>query len=293
LIDEAGAQALVQHEGYHWAYRTAQALEAGIAQARDLAQRFGVRHAVLSPADLVRAEPGLAGREDRLAGGLHWLDPLPCSDPGALVAAYAQRFNALGGTLALGDAATLARVGPGWQVNTEDGPVQAAQVVVALGPWSARFARRLGYRLPLFVKRGYHRHFSGGPGLRRPLLDAERAYVLAPMARGVRLTTGAEFAQQDAPATPVQLARASAAARELIELPEPVEPQPWLGSRPCTPDMLPVIGPAPRHPGLWFHCGHAHQGFTLGPVSGRLLAEMIGGGPTLVDPAPYALQRFL
>ena len=86
--------------------------------------------------------------------------------------------------------------------------------------------------------------------------------------------------------------RATAAARELLDLPEPVEAEPWLGNRPCLPDMLPVIGPAPRHRGLWFHAGHAHQGFTLGPVSGRLLAELIEGGPTLVDPTPYALQRF-
>ena len=54
----------------------------------------------------------------------------------------------------------------------------------------------------------------------------------------------------------------------------------------------PVIGPAPRHRGLWFNFGHAHQGFTLGPVSGRLLAELIDGEAPLVDPAPYAAQRF-
>ncbi|MET0543882.1 MAG: FAD-binding oxidoreductase, partial [Variovorax sp.] len=83
-----------------------------------------------------------------------------------------------------------------------------------------------------------------------------------------------------------------AAARELIDLPEPVESVPWLGNRPCTVDMKPVMGPAPKHPGLWFNFGHSHQGFTLGPVSGRLLAEMIEGSQTLVDPAPFAATRF-
>lgn len=290
LIEEAGAQALVAREGYHWAYRTPAALAAGVADAERLAERFGVRHRVLDAAAIARAEPGLHGP---LAGALHWPDPRPCSDPGALVAAYARRLSALGGTLAQGDARSLTREGGGWRVSTSAGPVHARHAVVALGPWSVQLARQWGYRLPLFVKRGYHQHFSGGPGLRRPLLDAERGYVLAPMARGVRLTTGAEFARQDAPATPVQLPRATAAARELLDLPEAVDAQPWLGSRPCTPDMLPVIGPAPKHPGLWFNCGHAHQGFTLGPVSGRLLAEMIGGEPPVVDPAPYALARFL
>ena len=64
------------------------------------------------------------------------------------------------------------------------------------------------------------------------------------------------------------------------------------GSRPCTADMLPVMGAAPRHPGLWFNLGHAHQGFTLGPVAGRLLAELIGGETPLLDPAPYSAARF-
>jgi D-amino-acid dehydrogenase len=56
--------------------------------------------------------------------------------------------------------------------------------------------------------------------------------------------------------------------------------------------MKPVIGAAPKHSGLWFNFGHAHQGFTLGPVSGRLLAEMIEGSKPLVDPAPYEPTRF-
>ena len=67
---------------------------------------------------------------------------------------------------------------------------------------------------------------------------------------------------------------------------------PWLGARPCTADMLPVMGPAPRHKGLWFNFGHAHQGFTLGPVAGRLLAEMIEGRRTWIDPSPYLPARF-
>jgi len=124
------------------------------------------------------------------------------------------------------------------------------------------------------------------------MLDAERGLVIAPMAAGTRITTGAEFARIGAPSTPVQLDKAEQAARELIDLPQPVEAEPWLGNRPCTVDMKPVIGPAPGHSGLWFNFGHAHQGFTLGPVSGRLLAEMIEGSKPLVDPGPYASTRF-
>ena len=50
-----------------------------------------------------------------------------------------------------------------------------------------------------------------------------------------------------------------------------------MGKRPCLPDMVPVIGKGERCHGLWFAFGHAHHGFTLGPVTGRLLAEMMTG----------------
>ena len=125
-----------------------------------------------------------------------------------------------------------------------------------------------------------------------PMLDAEKGFVLVPAAKGMRLTTGAEFAAPDAPPTPVQLVKAERIARELLELPTPVESQPWMGCRPCTVDMKPVIGPAPRHAGLWFDFGHAHQGFTLGPVSGRLIADLIDGRTPFVDAAPFAPTRF-
>ncbi|HEU6442500.1 MAG TPA: FAD-binding oxidoreductase, partial [Microvirga sp.] len=86
--------------------------------------------------------------------------------------------------------------------------------------------------------------------------------------------------------------QAEALARDLFPLGERVEPKPWLGRRPCLPDMRPVIGPASRHPGLWFCFGHAHHGLTLGPVSGRLLAELMTGEAPFCDPTPYRADRF-
>jgi D-amino-acid dehydrogenase len=65
-----------------------------------------------------------------------------------------------------------------------------------------------------------------------------------------------------------------------------------MGARPCLPDMLPVIGRAPRHPGLWFDFGHQHHGLTLGPATGRLLAEMMTGETPFADVRPFAAERF-
>jgi D-amino-acid dehydrogenase len=289
LIAAAGAQDLVGHEGYRHVFRTPEAFDNAAQRAEEVHTRMGVRFQAETPAQLAQAEPALRGT---LAGAVHWLDTWAVNDPGALVQRYARWFEARGGCLLTGDAASLQAQGAGWSVNTTDGPVHAQRAVLALGPWSDGLIRTLGYRFPLFIKRGYHQHYTAPASVRQPMLDAERGYVLAPMQRGLRLTTGAEFAPIDAPPTPVQLAKAEALARELIDLGQPLPEPPWLGARPCVADMLPVMGPAPRHQGLWFNFGHAHQGFTLGPVAGRLLAEMMHGQRTWIDPAPYAPTRF-
>ena len=172
-----------------------------------------------------------------------------------------------------------------WRVATNQGAVTAREVVVAMGPWSDQVFAPLGYAIPLQVKRGYHLHLKprGNAVLHHPVLDSDLGYCLAPMSRGIRLTTGVEFADRDAPPRPVQVDEAVPRARNLFPLGDPVDANPWKGARPCLPDMLPVIGRAPRHPGLWFDFGHQHHGLTLGPATGRLLAEMMTGETPFAD----------
>jgi D-amino-acid dehydrogenase len=289
LMVAAGAQDLVAREGFRFVFRTPKALDEATQRAAVLHDRFGVRYQAENTTQLAQAEPAL---RPSLAGAVHWLDPWAVNNPGALVQRYAELFVARGGRVLTGDAGSLQPSGAAWSVKTTEGHVDAGQAVLALGPWADGAIRQLGYRFPLFIKRGYHQHYSAPTPVRQPLLDAERGYVLAPMKRGLRLTTGAEFAPMDAPPTPVQLAKAEALARELVDLGQPLQEPPWMGARPCTADMLPVMGPAPNHKGLWFNFGHAHQGFTLGPVAGRLLAEMVQGQTTWIDPRPYLPSRF-
>ena len=80
--------------------------------------------------------------------------------------------------------------------------------------------------------------------------------------------------------------------REIVALGQPVEEAPWLGSRPCTADMLPVLGAAPRHPGLWFNFGHGHLGLTMSAPCGEILARAIRGEPSNIDLAPLSFARF-
>ena len=291
LVARAGAEALIRKDGWYDAFRTRAALDAGVADAEARGRDFGVRFGLLDGDGMADLEPHLT---ERMAGAIHWSDTWTVREPAALVAAYAEAFVAAGGTLVQGEAGVPQAAGAGWRVAVGGRPLEAAEVVIATGPWAAGVTRALGYRLPLFVKRGYHMHYAGEPG--RPLgnwiADLETGFLLAPMRKGIRLTTGAELALQDAPATPRQLALDEAVARRMFPFGARLDPAPWMGSRPCTADMLPVIGPAPRHPGLWFAFGHGHQGLTLGPVTGRLLSEMMTGAPTGVDPTPFLAARF-
>jgi D-amino-acid dehydrogenase len=290
LVARADAASLVRASGWLQAYHTGARFEREAANAQRTARDHGLQVSVLDEAALRAREPSLG---PGFAGALHWLDPKTVVNPGALVARYARLFASEGGTLATGDATTLRRAGDAWTVQTEQGTLAAREVVVALGPWSDMVFEPLGYRIPLRAKRGYHMHYRPERGtLSAPVVDSEMGFAIAPMQQGVRLTTGVEIARRGTAATGVQIARAEAIAKPLFGLGERIDPTPWLGMRPCTPDMRPVIGPAPRHPGLWFAFGHNHHGLTLGPVTGRLLAEMMTGTPTFTDPRPWRAERF-
>lgn len=291
LAADAGAMDLLRPIGWLQIYNTAAGLERAMAKAEAARRGFGVGYVVLDGGALAQAEPHLLVQK---LGAIHWTDPYSVSDPHALTLAYARLFAREGGVIATGDARGLVRSGSGWRLDTADGPVEAAQVVVALGAASAQITRRFGYAPPLFGKRGYHMHYSlrGNAVLNRPMVDAESGFALVPMRRGIRLTTGVEFARADAPPTPVQLERAEPVARAMLPLDARVDAAPWMGVRPTLPDMLPVIGRAPGHDSLWCAFGHAHQGLTLGPTTGRLLAEMMSGETPFLDPGPYRAGRF-
>jgi D-amino-acid dehydrogenase len=291
LIQASHAEDLIRKDGWMEIFRSEAKRDEEFAEAARLKREFGVDFEAMNSADVARAEPNIIGQ---FAGGLRWKDPWSVLDPGALVTAYLRYFESLGGRFVNGDAASFGQAGSGWKVMTSEGSVQADDAVLALGPWADTATYRLGYNFPLGVKRGYHMHYAteGNAVLNNWTLDKERGYFLAPMNQGIRLTTGAEFASRDAPKTPVQLDRAEQVARTIFPLGERLDPEPWMGARPCTPDMMPVIGKAPRHNGLWFGFGHAHHGLTLGPVTGRVLAEMITGDVPFIDVAAYAPERF-
>ncbi|TDO16836.1 NAD(P)/FAD-dependent oxidoreductase [Halomonas ventosae] len=291
MVEAAGAEALVRRQGWLELYRSQAAMASRLGDAEVNAERFGVRYRALDGGELAALEPDLAGD---LAGAIHWQQPWTVVDPGALVQAYARSVEALGGRVQQAEVTGIARQGEGWRVSTAAGVLKAEQLVMAMGPWSRDWMADLGLDIPLFVKRGYHMHYatSGSARLGHWVMDAEVGYLLAPMQAGIRLTTGAELERLEAPAHLAQLNAAERVARQLFPLGERLDPAPWKGARPCTPDMKPVIGPAPGQQGLWLALGHGHQGFTLGPATGRLLAQMMDGERPEIDMAPFRADRF-
>jgi D-amino-acid dehydrogenase len=290
LLAESGATRYLRKDGWLKAYRSDEPF-AGLAREFALADEFGIPYARLDRDGVQALEPHLSAA---VRHAVHWQGVASLTNPLAVTKAYAARFAALGGVVLTGDARSIHRSDGHWRIDTAAGPLDANDVVMALGPFAPEVLAPLGIKLPLGIKRGYHRHFrpAGNATLTRPVLDAEVGYCLAPMEQGIRLTTGIEFAARDAPATPEQFDRLMPAACDLFPLGEPVEASPWLGSRPCFADSRPVIGRAPGCRGVWLAYGHAHWGLTLGPVTGRLMAEMMTGTRPFCDPAPYGAERF-
>ncbi|MDP2409938.1 MAG: FAD-dependent oxidoreductase [Pseudolabrys sp.] len=290
LMQESGAERYLRRTGWLKLYRS-EGVFAALKREFDLAGEFGLPLESLDTAGVQALEPSL---RPVFRNGVFWPKAASISDPLAVTRAYAARFVALGGVTLTGDARSLHRSGGGWRVETKEGGLDSPNVVVALGPWAPDLLEPMGIRLPMAFKRGYHRHFrgEGNAALARPVVDAEPGYLITPMAQGIRLTTGAEFAARDAAPTPVQFDRLMPKAEALFPLGARADDKTWLGSRPCFPDSRPVIGAAPGQKGLWLAIGHAHWGLTLGPVTGRLIADMVTGVTPFCDPAAYSAERF-
>jgi len=292
LLQAAGAAHRMRDDGWIFLYRSAQAFAAS-RFGRDVFDRFAVTTQELDRSGLHDLEPHLKPIFERAL----WIkDASSVDDPGQVVEDYARLFEARGGVLLQREVAALQRDVQGhWQVRGADGSVTTArQVVIALGPWANDLLSPLGLAAPLAFERGYHQNFVASPGARlgRPVYDTGGGYVLAPMQAGLRLTTGVELTARDAPINPAQLELTEAAARQAFPLGARSGAQ-WLGRRPTLPDSRPLIGAAPRHPGLWLAIGHQHIGLSTGPGTAQLLGSLMAGEDCPIDARPFRPERFI
>jgi D-amino-acid dehydrogenase len=288
-IVKAGAPQRIRETGWLKAWRgdvtaSAKAQQAALAE-------FGVESEVLDRQTISALEPNIL---PVYRTGLLHTETASVDSPGNVVKAYARMFAGAGGQIRASEIKSVVPDGEGWRAVLSDGELRSRHVVVALGPWSADLLRTLGYRAPLAFERGYHQEFKPNPArqLLRPIHDADIGFLMTPMEQGVRVTSGVELTDRDAPSNLAQLEASVAAARSVVEFGEAVG-QPWRGARPTLPDSLPMIGPAPRHGGLWLAFGHQHIGFTTGAGTGAAIAAMISATPPPFDVTAFAPSRYL
>ncbi|GKQ50299.1 FAD-binding oxidoreductase [Bradyrhizobium sp. Ce-3] len=288
-IVQAGAGHRIRETGWLKAWRgdglsTARAEQAALAE-------FGIKSEVLDRQAISALEPNII---PVYRVGLLHSQTASVDSPGAVVKAYAQMLAASGGTVRQSEIRRIEQQNDGWHVHLADGEIAARHVVVALGPWAAELLRPLGYRVPLAFERGYHQHFVPNPArkLLRPIHDAEGSFLMTPMEQGIRVTSGVELTARDAPSNDAQLDFVVPMARGVVEFGDAVGER-WRGARPTLPDSLPMIGPAPRHRGLWLAFGNQHIGFTTGPGTGAAVAAMIAGAAPPFDVKAFSPDRYI
>jgi D-amino-acid dehydrogenase len=288
-IVRAGEPQRIRETGWLKAWRGDGAAAAKEEQA--LLAEFGIASEVLDRQAISALEPNIL---PVYKTGLLHSQTASVDSPGSVVKAYAKMLQGAGGVIRQAAVKAIAPDGDGWRVMFQDGMIRARHVVVALGPWSPDILRPLGYRVPMAFERGYHREFKPDParGISRPIHDSEGGFLMTPMEQGIRITSGVELTDRDAPSSFAQLDQVVPLARSVLEFGEAVG-EPWRGARPTLPDSLPMIGPAPRHSGLWLAFGNQHIGFTTGPATGAAIAAMIAGAQPSFDVGAFAPSRYL
>jgi len=166
------------------------------------------------------------------------------------------------------------------------------KIVIACGSFSKKLTDNLGEKIPLDTERGYHVHFKDCDHLlSRPVIFQNRGFGITPMEQGLRVVGTVEFGGLDNPLSKSRVKNLINNAKYMMgDLPEHADE--WLGFRPTLPDYLPVIGPSKKYKNVFYCFGHHHLGWTLGPISGKIISGMIAEENTNLDLKPYSSLRF-
>jgi glycine/D-amino acid oxidase-like deaminating enzyme len=166
------------------------------------------------------------------------------------------------------------------------------KIVIACGSFSKKLTDNLDEKIPLDTERGYHVHFKGCDHLlSRPVILQNRGFGITPMEQGLRVVGTVEFGGLNNPVSKSRVKNLINNAKYMMgDLPE--HDDEWLGFRPTLPDYLPVIGPSKRYKNVFYCFGHHHLGWTLGPISGKIISGIIAEENTNLDLKPYSSLRF-
>jgi D-amino-acid dehydrogenase len=293
LAEEAGNDFGLHKRGLLMLFRSEEAL-AEEAHTVELAKRLGVAAQLVTPDEVARLE-----RDVRLGsvGGVLFPDDCHLS-PNRLMAGLVRRLIDEGVSFKWNTDVT------GWRVagnriaavETNGGPIESDWFVLAGGAWSAKLARGLGLKLPLQAGKGYSVTLPVARALpTRGLLLVEARVAVTPIGDSLRIGGTMELGGLNHSIDAGRVAAMIDAAVEFLPDYTASDFRPlsvWHGLRPCSPDGLPYVGRTARFDNLCFAAGHAMLGVSLGPITGRLVSEIVSGEPPGVDVTLLNPDRF-
>ena len=295
LIEREKLDCCYRHEGYHEIYLTERGLESAKREASFI-ERYGFHPETLSGDVLRQREPAI---NDQVLGGVFYPEAATIN-PHRFVLELAERARRHGATFRTGvEVVNIVFTSDKVRgVQTRDKEtVEADVVVLATGAYSLPLTRKLGLRFPLQAAKGYHRDRELGegktPALRHACVLGEKMVFCTPMDGFLRLAGTLEFSGVNHEIRQKRLEQLTNVAKRYLNGVGDIESRSeWCGLRPCMPDGLPVMGPLSRCHGLFIATGHAMLGLTLGPVTGKLVAEYVLDGAPSIDITALRPERF-
>jgi len=178
-------------------------------------------------------------------------------------------------------------------VVTTKGKFKADTIVLAAGAWSPNLLRNLGIKIPIQPAKGYSITFyepNFSPSI--PLMLSEVRVAVTPLDGRLRLGGTLELAGLDLSINQRRVEAIRRGASQYLPQIEAKREEVWRGLRPCTPDSLPIIGRSQKFDNLVIASGHGILGVSLGPITGKLVAQLVCGEPLDFDIKPLSPDRF-
>jgi D-amino-acid dehydrogenase len=257
----------------------------------ELQKRRGIDFKVLRQEEIRQFEPSL---QPIYRHAVYYPENAYVTDNFALVQRLAGHFAANGGRLMKSEVEGF-ELGPDGPTHVRAGGDKIAcdAVVVAAGAWSKKLARLLGHNVPLETERGYHVTLPNpGKMPRLPLYSGDHSFAITPLEIGLRFAGTVELGGLDLPPNYARAEKLMIHGRRMFgELNEEGRSD-WMGFRPSMPDSVPVISQGVRFRNTYFAFGHGHIGLTLGPATGRIIADLAAGRDPGLDLRPFRVDRF-
>lgn len=295
LVEQEKLECCFRREGYYEIYLTERGLASAGKEAALIA-RHGFHPEVLPGEALREREPAM---NRQVLGGVFYPEAATVN-PYRFVLELARRAECRGARFQTGADVAEIRMADGkvrGVVLRSGEVIEASSIVLATGAYSPWLIRRLGLRFPLQAAKGYHRDCVSAEG-ERPLLRqacvlGENMVFCTPMDGFVRFAGTLEFSGVNHEIRRPRLEQLTNAAKRYLNGTERAAFQSeWCGLRPCLADGLPAVGGLSRYPGVFIATGHAMLGLTLGPVTGKLIAECVLDGAPSMNLAGLSPERF-